>query len=82
MSSSSGSSGGLSLSGSDMQALLPLESELDATVDKADVKKSVRVCLVYYFHWLKGIGAVAYENLMEVSSTVEICRLQLWSWLQ
>jgi len=39
-----------------------------------DVRKSIRVCLVYYLNWLKGLGAVAFENLMEVTSTVEICR--------
>lgn len=54
---------------------------LDMIVEKADVKRSVRVCLVYYFHWLKGIGAVSFDNLMEVASTVEICRVQLWVWL-
>ena len=47
-----------------------------------DVRKSIRVCLVYYLNWLKGLGAVALENLMEVTSTVEICRTQLHLWLQ
>lgn len=50
-------------------------------VDKKDIKRSVRVCLIYYFHWLKGSGAVAFDNLMEVSSTVEVCRVLLWVWL-
>jgi malate synthase len=50
-------------------------------VDKKDIKKSVRVCLIYYFHWLKGLGAVAFDNQMEVSSTVDICRIHLWVWL-
>lgn len=51
------------------------------TVDKNEIKRSVRVCLIYYFHWLKGSGAVAFDNLMEVSSTVEVCRVLLWVWL-
>lgn len=46
----------------------------DLAVEKADISKSIRVCLVYYFNWLKGIGAVAFENLMEDTATVEICR--------
>ena len=39
------------------------------------------VCLTYYLHWLKGVGAVSFENLMEDASTVEICRVQLWTWI-
>jgi malate synthase len=48
--------------------------DFDVLITKEDLLKSIRVCLVYYFHWFKGVGAVAFENLMEVSSTVEICR--------
>lgn len=35
---------------------------------------------MYYFYWLKGVGAVAYEDLMEDAATVEVCRAQLWIW--
>lgn len=71
----------------DVGGLLSFENakigdDLDLRVMKEDIIKSVRVCLVYYFNWLKGVGAVAHENLMEVSSTVEICRIQLWVWLK
>lgn len=41
---------------------------------KSDILKSIRVCIIYYFNWLKGIGAVAFENLMEDAATTEICR--------
>ncbi|CDW81162.1 malate synthase [Stylonychia lemnae] len=53
----------------------------DLQVEKVDILKSIRVCIIYYFNWLKGIGAVAFENLMEDAATTEICRAQLWVWL-
>lgn len=46
----------------------------DLKVEKADILKSIRVCIIYYFNWLKGVGAVAFENLMEDAATSEICR--------
>ncbi len=55
--------------------------DFDLAVSKSDIKKSVRVCLIYYYNWLKGQGAVFFDNLMEDSSTVEICRVQLWVWV-
>lgn len=63
-----------------MSTLFPFDNEktgedYDLSVSKADVRKSIRVCLVYYYHWLKGVGAVFLDNLMEDSSTVEICRV-------
>ena len=38
--------------------------------------------MVYYVHWLMGVGAVAHEGLMEDAATVEICRVQLWIWVK
>jgi malate synthase len=55
--------------------------DFELQIQKSDILKSVRVCLIYYFHWFKGTGAVAFDNLMEDASTVEICRTQLWVWL-
>jgi malate synthase len=49
---------------------------------KADLQLSIRVCLNYYFQWLKGVGAFSLDNLMEVASTVDICRVQLWVWMK
>lgn len=43
-------------------------------VNKEDVLSSIRVCLIYYYNWLRGIGAVGNENLMEDAATMEICR--------
>lgn len=51
-------------------------------IEKEDVKRTVRVCLVYFSNWLKGNGVINYGNLMEDMSTVEICRAQLWVWVK
>lgn len=44
------------------------------SIMKQEILKSIRVCIVYYFNWLKGVGVVAFEHLMEDSATAEICR--------
>ena len=49
---------------------------------KEDLAIAIRVCLNYYFQWLKGTGAFALDNLMEVASTVDIYRVQLWIWIK
>ena len=54
---------------------IKIGDELDLTVDKTDVMKNIRVCLIYYSSWLKGTGALAFENLMEDAATTEICRI-------
>ena len=43
-------------------------------LEKPEILKLIRVCIIYYFNWLKGVGVVGFENLMEDASTVEICR--------
>lgn len=45
------------------------------------VRVNVRVALQYIESWLRGVGAVAINNLMEDAATAEICRAQLWQWI-
>jgi len=52
------------------------------SIPKPALQKAIRICLIYYFNWLKGIGVVAFENLMEDAATVEIYRVQLWIWMR
>lgn len=51
------------------------------TVTEAGVRTNVSVGIQYIESWLRGIGAVAINNLMEDAATAEICRSQLWQWL-
>lgn len=52
-----------------------------AGVTETGVQHNVRAALLYVESWLRGIGAVAIDNLMEDAATAEISRTQLWSWV-
>ena len=43
---------------------------------------NVDVGLQYLSAWLGGNGCVPIYNLMEDAATAEICRAQVWQWLQ
>ena len=45
-------------------------------------RENIRVGVQYIAAWLGGRGAVPLYNLMEDAATAEICRTQLWQWLQ
>lgn len=49
---------------------------------EADLRNNIGVFVQYIEAWLGGQGAVALYNLMEDASTAEICRVQVWHWLQ
>ena len=49
---------------------------------EAGVRENIRVGVQYLAAWLGGRGAVPLYNLMEDAATAEICRTQLWQWLQ
>jgi malate synthase len=60
---------------------------LDVRVEKGEVtetgvRTNVSVSLQYIESWLRGIGAVAINNLMEDAATAEISRTQLWQWIR
>ena len=46
------------------------------------VRANVSVALRYLEAWLRGIGAVALDDLMEDAATAEISRSQLWQWIR
>lgn len=52
-----------------------------AAVTESGVRHNLRAALLYTESWLRGIGAVAIDNLMEDAATAEISRSQLWQWL-
>jgi malate synthase len=58
---------------------------LDATpgeVTEQGVRVNVSVGIRYLASWLRGVGAVAIDNLMEDAATAEISRSQLWQWVR
>jgi malate synthase len=51
-------------------------------ITEAGVRLNVSVALQYIEAWLRGIGAVPINNLMEDAATAEISRAQLWQWIR
>jgi len=51
-------------------------------VTEAGVRNNISVSLRYLTSWFGGNGAAGVFNLMEDVATAEICRSQLWQWLQ
>ena len=50
-------------------------------VTASGVERNVRVTLRYLESWLRGIGCVPIDSLMEDAATAEIARTQLWQWV-
>jgi malate synthase len=46
------------------------------------VRKNIRVGIAYLEGWLRGLGCVAWDNMMEDLATLEISRAQIWQWLK
>lgn len=49
-------------------------------VTEMGLRNNVSVGLRYLEAWLRGLGAVAIDNLMEDAATAEISRSQIWQW--
>ncbi|MFC8923562.1 malate synthase A [Cellulosimicrobium sp. NPDC057127] len=52
-----------------------------ATVTAAGLRSNVSVAVRYVESWLRGVGAVALDHLMEDAATAEIARAQVWQWV-
>lgn len=52
-----------------------------AAVTEEGVRHNLRAALLYIEAWLRGVGAVAIDNLMEDAATAEISRAQIWQWI-
>jgi len=50
-------------------------------ISEEALRANVAVSLRYLESWLRGLGCVAINNLMEDTATVEICRAQIWQWI-
>jgi malate synthase len=46
------------------------------------LRTNVRVGIAYMEGWARGLGCVAWDNLMEDLATLEISRAQVWQWLR
>jgi len=51
-------------------------------ITEQGIRTNIRAGILYIESWLRGIGAVGIDNLMEDAATAEISRAQLWQWLK
>ena len=58
-----------------------LDVHIGRPVTAAGVTANVSVAIRYLEAWLRGLGAVAIDNLMEDAATAEISRSQVWQWI-
>lgn len=64
----------------DARMLLDFEIEGEK-ITESGIRQNISVSLQYLNAWLKGLGAIAINNLMEDAATAEISRAQLWQWI-
>ena len=50
-------------------------------ITSGGVRRNARVALRYLESWLRGLGCVPIDHLMEDAATAEIARSQLWQWV-
>jgi len=51
-------------------------------ITEAGIRGNISVGLQYMESWLRGVGCVPINNLMEDAATAEISRSQLWQWMR
>lgn len=58
-----------------------LDLRIGLPITTAGVRGNVSVAIRYIEAWLRGLGAVAIDDLMEDAATAEISRSQIWQWI-
>lgn len=64
-----------------VQASQLLDCHIGLPITEDGVHGNVSVAIRYIEAWLRGLGAVAIDNLMEDAATAEISRSQIWQWI-
>ncbi|CAF9912260.1 MAG: hypothetical protein HETSPECPRED_000891 [Heterodermia speciosa] len=57
-----------------------LNMNVPGTITEEGIRKNLNIGLGYMEGWLKGIGCVPINYLMEDAATAEVSRSQLWQW--
>ncbi|MBT2483296.1 MULTISPECIES: malate synthase A [unclassified Microbacterium] len=65
----------------DVQPRDLLDLHIGRPITAQGVRDNVSVAIRYLEAWLRGLGAVAIDNLMEDAATAEISRSQVWQWI-
>ncbi|MEN0023650.1 MAG: malate synthase A, partial [Microbacterium sp.] len=64
-----------------VQASDLIDLHIGRPITAKGVRDNVSVAIRYLEAWLRGLGAVAIDNLMEDAATAEISRSQVWQWI-
>ena len=51
-------------------------------ITERGLRWNIDVGIQYFESWLRGLGCVPIYNLMEDAATAEICRAQIWQWVE
>ena len=54
----------------------------EGTITEAGLRTNISVGIQYLESWLRGMGCVPINNLMEDAATAEISRAQVWQWIR
>ncbi|KAF2227238.1 malate synthase-like protein [Elsinoe ampelina] len=57
-----------------------LNTNVNGTITEDGIRKNLNIGLGYMEGWLRGIGCVPINFLMEDAATAEVSRSQLWQW--
>ncbi|KAF7538453.1 hypothetical protein G7Z17_g12618 [Cylindrodendrum hubeiense] len=59
-----------------------LNMNVPGTITEAGIKKNLNIGLGYMEAWVRGVGCVPINFLMEDAATAEVSRSQLWQWVK
>ncbi len=54
----------------------------EGPITEAGLRANIGIGVGYLASWLRGVGCVPLNNLMEDAATAEISRAQIWQWLR
>jgi malate synthase len=57
-----------------------LNMNVPGAITEDGLKKNLRIGLAYMEGWLRGLGCIPLNNMMEDAATAEVSRSQLWQW--
>lgn len=57
-----------------------LNTNVPGTITEDGIRKNLNIGLSYMEGWLRGIGCIPINFLMEDAATAEVSRSQLWQW--
>ncbi|WEW61452.1 malate synthase [Emydomyces testavorans] len=57
-----------------------LNTNVPGSITEDGIRKNINIGLSYMEGWLRGVGCIPINNLMEDAATAEVSRSQLWQW--